>query len=316
MILNKNLIAKISNGFGNQMFLYAASYAFSKKMNYNLLLDVKTGINTLKKIDKKKKFKHYEPKFELNIFKLSANIASDYFCFDGIYGYLKKKIYILLDKFSQKKRIVNEIKNDLKKTSYSDIYLKNKFHKDVFIDGHFESEKYFNEFRDDLLNEFTFNKKITYNKNFLEMINSSNSVSIAIRRDRYSEFISDDLDEQKINKTLKFENLQYDYIKRSINFLKNKIDQPKFFIFSDNFKNLDKIFPKNNDLVFINTHILNQTIEDFYLMSQCKHYIVAPTSFHWWAAWLIQNPNKICLRPKDINPSNNIDFWPDSWLSI
>ena len=148
------------------------------------------------------------------------------------------------------------------------------------------------------------------------MINSSNSVSIAIRRDRYSEFISDDLDEQKINKTLKFENLQYDYIKRSINFLKNKIDQPKFFIFSDNFKNLDKIFPKNNDLVFIDTHILNQTIEDFYLMSQCKHYIVAPTSFHWWAAWLNQNPNKICLRPKDINPSNNIDFWPDSWLSI
>ena len=316
MILNKNLIAKISNGFGNQMFLYAASYAFSKKMNYNLLLDVKTGINSLKKIDKKKKFKHYEPKFELNIFKLSANIASDHFCFDDIYGYLKKKIYILLDKFTQKKRIVNEIKNDLKKTSYSDIYLKNKFHKDVFIDGHFESEKYFNEFRDDLLNEFTFNKKITCNKNFLEMINSSNSVSIAIRRDRYSEFISDDLDEQKIKKTLKFENLQYDYIKRSINFLKNKIDQPKFFIFSDNFKNLDKIFPKNNDLVFINTHILNQTIEDFYLMSQCKHYIVAPTSFHWWAAWLNQNPNKICLRPKDINPSNNIDFWPDSWLSI
>ncbi len=54
MILNKNLIAKISNGFGNQMFLYAASYAFSKKMNYNLLLDVKTGINSLKKIEQKK----------------------------------------------------------------------------------------------------------------------------------------------------------------------------------------------------------------------------------------------------------------------
>ena len=69
-------------------------------------------------------------------------------------------------------------------------------------------------------------------------------------------------------------------------------------------------------LVGVNTHLSNKTIEDFYLMYNCKHYIVAPTSFHWWAAWLNQNPNKICLKPKNINSSDNIDFWPDSWISI
>ena len=26
--------------------------------------------------------------------------------------------------------------------------------------------------------------------------------------------------------------------------------------------------------------------------------------------------NKICIRPKNINPSNNLDFWPESWISI
>ena len=53
--MDKNLIVKISNGFGNQMFLYATAYAFSKKLGYNLLIDNETGIaNDIKKRRKKK----------------------------------------------------------------------------------------------------------------------------------------------------------------------------------------------------------------------------------------------------------------------
>ena len=55
---------------------------------------------------------------------------------------------------------------------------------------------------------------------------------------------------------------------------------------------------------------------DFYLFSLCKNFIVGPSTFHWWGAWLNENQNKLCLRPKDINPSNNKDFWPQNWISI
>ena len=48
----------------------------------------------------------------------------------------------------------------------------------------------------------------------------------------------------------------------------------------------------------------------FYLFSLCKNFIVGPTLFHWWGAWLNQNTNKLCFRPKNLNPSNNGDFWP------
>ena len=53
-------------------------------------------------------------------------------------------------------------------------------------------------------------------------------------------------------------------------------------------------------------------------MYKCKHFAVAPTSFHWWAAWLNNNDDKICLRPSNdfLNPSNSADFWPDSWIKI
>ena len=48
----------------------------------------------------------------------------------------------------------------------------------------------------------------------------------------------------------------------------------------------------------------------------CKNFIVGPTSFHWWPAWLNSRENSIIIRPKDIDISNNSDFWPNKWISI
>ena len=60
----------------------------------------------------------------------------------------------------------------------------------------------------------------------------------------------------------------------------------------------------------------NDVINDFYLFKFSKHFIVGPSSFHWWGAWLNNNKNKICVRPSKINPSNNSGFWPEDWISI
>ena len=46
---------------------------------------------------------------------------------------------------------------------------------------------------------------------------------------------------------------------------------------------------------------------DFHLFNFAKHFIVGPSSFHWWAAWLNANKEKICVRPPNfIKPTNNI----------
>ena len=54
----------------------------------------------------------------------------------------------------------------------------------------------------------------------------------------------------------------------------------------------------------------------FFLLKNCKYFIVGPTTFHWWGAWLSDYKDKICIRPKNLNPSNNVDFWPNSWIEV
>ena len=317
-MVKKKLICRISNGFGNQMFMYAASYAFSKKLNYKLLLDIFSGINQDIKKSFKKDFKHYKPQYELSVFNLTANILTKDLTFDSLYGHFKRKFFIFLDKFSFKKRFIIEKKNTSKKTYYDNSYLNNKFNSKIYVEGHFESEKYFLNCRSDLLNEFSFNKNIKCIDKYLNAIINSNSISFAMRRDRFTETSVDDKNIFKLKKTFDFEKAQYDFIINSINYFNKKVVNPKFFLFSDNFNELEKMFSNVNDLTFVKNHLSNKVLEDFFLMSKCKHFAVAPTSFHWWAAWLNNRDDKICLRPSNVflNPSNNSDFWPTSWISI
>ena len=77
--------------------------------------------------------------------------------------------------------------------------------------------------------------------------------------------------------------IRFEYIKRSILFLKNKITNPKFYIWSDDFSNLDEYFAQN-EFTFIK-NINNKFLNDFYLFQYSKHFIIGPTSFHWWGAW-------------------------------
>jgi hypothetical protein len=266
----------------------------------------------------KKGFKHYKPQYELSVFNLTANLLPKNLTFDSFFGHFKRKIFTLLDKFTFKKRFIIENKNSSKKTYYDNSYLNNKFNSKIYLEGYFESEKYFLNYRSDLLHEFSFNKNIKCANNYLNSIMNSNSISFAIRRDRFTETLHDDKNVVKIKKTFDFEKAQYDFIINSISYFKKRIANPKFFLFSDNFNELEKMFSHIDDLTFVKDYLSNKVLEDFFLMSKCKHFAVAPTSFHWWAAWLNNGADKICLRPSNefLNPSNNSDFWPKSWIAI
>ena len=76
------------------------------------------------------------------------------------------------------------------------------------------------------------------------------------------------------------------------------MDSPYFYIFSDDATEADNIARQCSiayTLINHNTGI--DSYKDMYLMSNCKHNIIANSSFSWWGAWLNANPQKIVVSP-------------------
>ena len=91
-----------------------------------------------------------------------------------------------------------------------------------------------------------------------------------------------------------------------------------FFIFSDDIEWVKNNFPKNHQVTFVSNPEL-QSFEEMFLMSQCKHNIIANSTFSWWGAWLNKNKDKMVIAPEkwfssDIYDSRSII--PSDWIKI
>jgi hypothetical protein len=96
-----------------------------------------------------------------------------------------------------------------------------------------------------------------------------------------------------------------DYYNRAIEFIRSKTGATKFLVFSDDMSWCKSNFP--SDFVFVENglsnagdlihRINNSDIEELFLMSLCKHNIIANSSFSWWGSWLNCNPDKVVVSP-------------------
>ncbi|OUX45306.1 hypothetical protein CBE37_00010 [bacterium TMED277] len=298
----KKIIARISEGLGNQLFMYANAYALSKKLKYDLYIDNVTAY-------KKLKIRSYL----LDRFNIKAELANDKDIQSSYQKYLIHKFNKKIDFFRKKKFFLIENKSKYKITEFED-YSNISFADKIYVEGYFESEKYFKDYKNEIINQLAI-KKLNTSSFFLDpsKIINQNSVSIAIRKDRFSEKKSDKF---SLDKSEYFEKRTIDYIFKSIDFINSKISNPKFFIFSDNIKGLNSLFDQYKNCTVIN-HSDDKIINDFYLSSLCKHFIVGPSTFHWWTAYLSKNEDKICIcPPNDLKFSSNKNIYPEKWLKL
>ena len=177
-------------------------------------------------------------------------------------------------------------------------------HPPMYLRGFWEDERYFKDAEDDVRRVFCFQGIDEKNLALAEEIRSRNSVSIHVRRGDFA----------AANRVL----LGEDYYRKAVEFIKNKVEEPFFYVFTDD----AEVGRTIADGIGIQYKLLQHnkgadSYKDMYLMSQCRHNIIANSSFSWWGAWLNDNENKIVVSPgKYVKGDDGDHPQPTKWFII
>jgi glycosyltransferase involved in cell wall biosynthesis len=229
-------------------------------------------------------------KLELNLYNIPLKVAGKKF----------SRGKVKLFKFAQPKMIEETQINR---------YEPKLLQQNGYFSGFYQTEKYFSAFREKILREFTLKLPLNaVNLKILDEIKKTSSVSLHIRRTDY------------LSPTVPMEVLDLDYYKRAIDYIMQHVSDPHFFVFSD-----DPQWVKDNLKImaphtFVDVNDGSHGYFDLELMRNCKHNIIANSSFSWWGAWLNENFAKIVVSPnkwfKPTAVEYGGDIIPETWIKL
>lgn len=227
--------------------------------------------------------------------------------FDGIY--LERCNPYVRENYINKQEIYEEI--ILPNTVGEEFFRQNILELDYgYIDGFFQTSFYADSIRKDLLIELSFPKVEDKGMHkYLKIITEKNAVAVHIRRGDY--LIGE-------NKNI-FGGICTDsYYSKAFEFIRKKEENPFFVFFSDEIEYVKENYLMDNAIYVDSREFeLYKDWYDMYLMSKCKHNIIANSTFSWWGAWLNTNPKKVVVAPsKWINAEIFVDLCPKKWIRI
>lgn len=292
------IIVQLNGGLGNQMFQYAAGRALSLHHQTELKLDLAFLLDRGPRI---KGFVYRN--YDLSVFNLAVGFAT------------AQESALLNKKIVNNKTLDRILKKTLgKKITYFKEphfhFYKNFFSPgpSLYLDGYWQSEKYFADYSKVIREDFTFKNKLPAKALPLQNeIKTSNSVCVNVRR---GDFVTTPLHGV----------LGTDYYKTAASIITDKKGAANFYIFSDDvawcWKNLK--FP--GPTTFVSHEFAGEKFQEYFqLMICCKHFIIPNSSFGWWAAWLNNNTDKIVIAPAkwfNEGPKDTKDIIPAGWIKI
>ena len=170
------------------------------------------------------------------------------------------------------------------------------------IQGYFQSEKFFDKYKDDIKNLF----KLPFD---LENFSTQKIKSLNIEKEIVAVHIHrGDYVGSELHTVLPIE-----YYKQAMDIMKSKKENIEFVFFTD-----DKTWVNEN---FNNPIIVScdKDYEEFSVMQKCHHYIIANSDFSWWASYLSNNKDKITIAPKQWFLGNKLnwkDIYCEDWIVI
>lgn len=281
-------IIKLKGGLGNQLFQYAFGRLISVKRGEGLKLD-KDILGASKDAYRV---------FGLGDFNIKATLATP--------EEIKAAKYPF-GLFSKAWRLIKAKVFRIYHIGYEARILKTRA---PYLDGYFQSYKYLEPLRKELLQEISLKEDLSLKSGALisEMA-AGDSVAVHIRR---GDYVSD----AKTRRAHLICDLAY-YEKAMI-LMGEKVAAPVFHIFSDDIAWAKENLKSARKLIFVSGPALKDP-EELMLMSKCRHDIISNSSFSFWGAWLNRNPDKVVVAPDRWNneyPNAYRDLLPPEWIKI
>ncbi len=289
------VIVRLVGGLGNQLFQYATARAVALRNDAELLIDASWFSSSL------------DRSYALTPFCINARVLESVPAHTVSKGFLQRAIQrygfrLGVHKFG--KPVFTE------KSFYFDPTV-TKLCAPIYLDGYFQSEKYFSDFKQVILDDLQLrNPPRTETQIMLDRIKETDSIGVHIRRGDYI---------TNPNANAYHGVCSMDYYRRGLEVVAKNLFRPHCFVFSD-----DPVWVHKNlkfDLPFtlIDIHGLDEAHEDLRLMSACHSYVIANSSLSWWGAWLGHRKGKQVVAPEKWFLKGNIntnDLLPNAWVKV
>ena len=260
----------LQGGMGNQMFKYAAGRAASLRLNTDLKLNTDN-------------YRHG-----------CLGISWKPYCLDQWEGVTAERVFTNTGSEVCEGELAHGVSREPQAKMLAGVS------DDCWLRGCWESERYFSDIAATIRQDFTPKSVTPEGEELAKHIDSEpNSAFISIRRGDYIQIGVC---------------LPLDYYLRGAEYVAQQVEDPHFFIFSN-----------DGEWVRQNLRLPRMTVarvhdsrgpegtgheaEDLWLMSRCRHAVVANSTFSWWGAWLNPDRNRTVVAPAAMNYSEVPDWW-------
>ena len=268
------IIPRILGGLGNQLFCYAAARRLALAYGADLVLDDKSGF--VRDHD-------YQREYQLDHFNIpcrKATAVERFEPFSRARRYLKRRLSLRVP-FESRSYIQQEC------IDFDARLLHVQPRGTVYLEGYWQGEGYFKDVEDTIRADLQI--RPPEDKPNLEMaarIRGRLTVAVHVR-------FFDAPAADGIN------NAPSDYYARAVAHMETLAPGAHYFLFSDQPNAARKRIPLTDDRVTLVSHNTGDenAYADLWLMTQCKHFIIANSTFSWWGAWLAPQPGKQVIAP-------------------
>lgn len=292
------VIVKLAGGLGNQLFQYAAGRRLAMRHNSLLALDLAYYAEQSLR------------SYRLGHFNIDARVATPVEVArftERPAGRLRRWLLAVREAWSpyHQRAIIQE----RRPLQFDRAWV--KVPGDAYLVGYWQNEQYFADISDRIRAEFTLRQPLSpTSTELLHQIKATLSVGVHVRRGDYAT-------EARTAKLHGVCSPEYYQIcaRRILELHPGAV----FFVFSD-----DPAWASDNLQLGATTIVVDKNgperdYEDLHLLSQCRHFILANSTFSWWSVWLSPRPNKTVFAPKRwfaINQYDPSDLIPLSWHQV